>query len=1000
MALVNQYFELTQQHRSKTGAKTVVMMQVGGFFEIYGKLSDEEEKLSPIHSVSRICAFRTGKKSKEDPDVRMAGMPIAALDKYVELLLSSGWTVAVYTQSEVSGRKDRSLANVYTPGTFFSQNAGVSNHLLVLWVEHRPASLVRPADCLFYGSACLDNMAGSVVLDETQCSPVRNDTSDYDWVQEVCVAYNPREVRIVAGNENTEEHAMRIEALVSSLLPQCCVRRHEYSGDHVVKAQKQTFQDEVVRQCYGTTQSPETLSLLNYPAATSAFTLLLAEANASDPSLVRRLARPIISAVVPRLLMANHSLRQLNIINSGVGTGAPNARYSSVLRAICEGCFSNMGRREVTRRIRTPLVNSTAIETRLQQVDYFFNNVDTLNSVRSALRCIPDGETEFRNIAHRTCKPDMLAQNMRAFLEQALQANELMTEATAYTELQSTTTSAATELLTYVNQHLYATQLTTLLLPEKSDERGYAARWIRISDAESEYSRRWNEYSKALEEVVEIQGILNYALQEAASSKSSSRSTKTAATNVVYLEDKNGVFLRTTQHRAKQLQNWIAKRKTSTGKEVHASLQEGIRSVVLTGSNVRLENEAVCERLRALNAAKSALIEAAEAEYSRILDWFGEQERQVRAVVDFVASVDAATTAAKMAHANRYCRPQIAQDGNESGFGARGLRHMLAERIDHAETFVPNDLVYGPACKGSVGDLEEQCESKHGLLLFGTNASGKSTLIKSVGIAVVLAQSGFYVPATEFSLRPYTAIYTRILGNDDLFRGLSTFAVEMTEFNAILRNAGPTTLVLGDELCSGTETVSAISIFASGLVELAKTKSTHLFATHFHEVVRLPCVVGLKGLETKHLEVRYDAEADALVYDRKLADGPGDSIYGLEVCKSLKMPQEFLDRAYEVRAVLLPEGRSVLGAKTSRYSSKKVRTECEVCGGVAAHVHHLVHQADADEGRMVDHVRVDAAANLINVCEECHAKFHADGDDAVRFRKAKTVEGDTVLVAA
>ena len=101
---------------------------------------------------------------------------------------------------------------------------------------------------------------------------------------------------------------MRIEALVSSLLPQCCVRRHECSDEHVVKAQKQTFQDEVVRQCYGTSQSPETLSLLNYPAATSAFTLLLAEANASDPSLVRRLARPTISAVMPRHLMANHSL--------------------------------------------------------------------------------------------------------------------------------------------------------------------------------------------------------------------------------------------------------------------------------------------------------------------------------------------------------------------------------------------------------------------------------------------------------------------------------------------------------------------------------------------------------------------------------------------------------------------------------------------------------------------------------------------------------------------
>ena len=263
----------------------------------------------------------------------------------------------------------------------------------------------------------------------------------------------------------------------------------------------------------------------------------------------------------------------------------------------------------------------------------------------------------------------------------------------------------------------------------------------------------------------------------------------------------------------------------------------------------------------------------------------------------------------------------------------------------------------------------------------------------------MLAQSGFYVPATSFRLRPYSAIYTRILGNDDLFRGLSSFAVEMTEFNAILHNANGRTLVLGDELCSGTETISAISIFASGLVSLASTSCTHLFATHFHEVARLPSVKALDGLVCKHLEVRYDDEADALVYDRRLTDGPGDSIYGLEVCRSLKMPQDFIDRAYEVRSQLLPEGRSVLGARTSRYSSKKVRGACELCGAPGAHVHHLVHQADADDERMVGHTRVDAAANLLNVCEPCHDGLHAAGGDAVRHRKALTVDGRTVLVS-
>jgi DNA mismatch repair protein MutS len=995
MALVEQYFQLTQKHRAETGAKTVVLMQVGGFFEIYGKLSDEEEKLSSIHSVSRLCAFRTGKKTKEDPDVRMAGMPLASLDKYVELLLHAGWTIAVYTQSEISGRTDRSLAHVYTPGTFFSPNSGVSNHLLVIWVEYRPASIARPTDCLFYGLACLDNMAGSVVLDESTCSPLRNDTSDYEWVQEVCVAYNPREVRIVSGNEKTEHFAVAIEGIATSLLPQCCVRRHEFSTEHVIKAQKQTFQDEVVRQCYGATQTPESLTLLNYPVATSAFTLLLAEANSSDPSLTRRLARPIIATAVPRLLMANHSLRQLNIINTGAG--APNARYSSVLRAICEGCFSNMGRRLVTRRIRSPLVDAVAIDNRLRQVDMFFNNVGLLDSVRSAVRCIPDGETEFRTVAHRTAKPDMLACHLRDFLEKSMKAANLISENKQeaedgrFVELSSKAISSGTLLLEQTNKRFHDSALDTLLLPEKPEERGFAARWLNASESSPEYSKKWNYFLDCLNKVIELRDALSAGLQEATVSKSSSRSTKTSTTNVVHLEDKNGVYIKTTQTRAKQLQSWANKRKTSANNELHECLREGIKVVAMTGSNVRLENKIICELLRDLDSAKADLIESVEGEYSLILDWYSDHEGEMRNVIDFISTVDVATTGAKMAIANRYCRPDIVREGDGSWFEAQGLRHMLAERIDHSEAFVPNDLNYGAR------DGEQ--DMKSGLLLFGTNASGKSTLIKSLGIAVVLAQTGFYVPASLFRLRPYSSIYTRILGNDDLFRGLSTFAVEMTEFNAILRNAHAKTLVLGDELCSGTETVSAISIFASGLVQLAKTGSTHLFATHFHEVVRLPCVQGLERLETKHLEVRYDAEADVLVYDRKLADGAGDSIYGLEVCKSLKMPQEFLDRAYEVRAVLLPEGRSVLGAKTSRYSSKKVRGECEVCGeGAAAHVHHLVHQADADDNRMVEHMRVDAAANLINVCESCHAKFHEDGADAVRYRKAKTIDGDMVLV--
>ena len=84
---------------------------------------------------------------------------------------------------------------------------------------------------------------------------------------------------------------------------------------------------------------------------------------------------------------------------------------------------------------------------------------------------------------------------------------------------------------------------------------------------------------------------------------------------------------------------------------------------------------------------------------------------------------------------------------------------------------------------------------------------GKSSFIKAIGIAIIVAQAGFYVPCQEFIYFPYKNIFTRILGNDNLFKGLSSFAVEMLELKTILNMADKDSLVLGDELCSGTKVV-------------------------------------------------------------------------------------------------------------------------------------------------------------------------------------------------
>ena len=109
--------------------------------------------------------------------------------------------------------------------------------------------------------------------------------------------------------------------------------------------------------------------------------------------------------------------------------------------------------------------------------------------------------------------------------------------------------------------------------------------------------------------------------------------------------------------------------------------------------------------------------------------------------------------------------------------------------------------------------------------------------------------------------------------------------------------ADANSLVLGDELCSGTETQSAISIFLAGLKTLHLKESSFIFATHFHEIVDYEEIHELTKMKLQHMEVHYNQVTNALEYDRKLKDGSGPKSYGLEVCKSLYLEDDFIELA-------------------------------------------------------------------------------------------------------
>jgi DNA mismatch repair protein MutS len=348
-------------------------------------------------------------------------------------------------------------------------------------------------------------------------------------------------------------------------------------------------------------------------------------------------------------------------------------------------------------------------------------------------------------------------------------------------------------------------------------------------------------------------------------------------------------------------------------------------------------------------------------------------------IIEFTTLIDIIYTKACIADKYNYCKPKMDLK-SKSYVKIKNLRHPLIEKIQTNELYVGNDVQLG-------------INNQDGILLYGTNAVGKTSFIRSIGISVLLAQSGFFVPCEEFIYSPYQYIFTRIIGNDNLFKGLSTFAVEMSELRTILKLSNANSLILGDELCSGTEIASAVGIFVSGIQSLIERKSSFIFATHLHEIISFDEIKQLDTLSLKHMQVVYNKEIDSLVYNRKLMDGPGNNMYGLEVCKSLHLDDTFLENAFNIRSKYAGD-RSILTFKKSHFNSKKLIGLCENCKKKnATEVHHLQFQKDANKNGIIKKDNMifhkNDIANLISLCEECHNSFHSKNCKSKRVKSTK-----------
>jgi DNA mismatch repair protein MutS len=326
-----------------------------------------------------------------------------------------------------------------------------------------------------------------------------------------------------------------------------------------------------------------------------------------------------------------------------------------------------------------------------------------------------------------------------------------------------------------------------------------------------------------------------------------------------------GYYIEVTHTHRERIPSDYERRQTLTGAEryVTPELKQYEAKVLGAEERIAAREAEVVDQLRRAVGAEIGRVQASAAALAQLDVWAG---------------------LADVAERERYVRPEVRADFT---LQLEGSRHPVVERMMAREAFIPNDVVLDEA--GRV------------MLLTGPNMAGKSTLLRQVGLCVVLAQIGSFVPCRRATIGVVDRLFTRVGASDNLVRGQSTFMVEMSETSAILHAATSRSLVLLDEIGRGTSTYDGVAI-AWAVTECLHNRigCKTIFATHYHELTQLT-----EELEhARNVNVAVREVGEEIVFLHRLEPGGADRSYGIHVGRLAGLPAPVVTRAWEVLALL------------------------------------------------------------------------------------------------
>lgn len=980
LTAIGKYFEAVEENKKEHGENTVVFMLIGDFYEIYVKYNKETDtyygsNLWEIRDILQCQRITETKKTKlGNGDVlKMWGVPQSAIEDKKTALINNNFNIVLYDQRKDDKGKviERYISEIVTPGTYIPKDDSLiettSNNITCIIFKEFSVSTVKR---IGYGYANFDVLTGHTTLFDGITENNIFDHTTFNDIEHHLISNNPKELLMITNlDDNTYEKLNK-----SICFGDLHIKKYNMDETKVKNCFKTEYIKKTIEKIYKNTEYFSEFEFCEL--ATSSLCFLIDYVNIYAPLALRKIIDPEIIDN-DRIILANHTHQQLNIIPD---KSSNKGKLSCVLTNL-NNCMTNIGKRNFKYQLLNPTKNIDKLNKDYDIIEHILNNNDLIDNIRYWFKNVSDTEYLLRKIT-----------NEKYFCRDLFKIYKSMGILKVVKEKHLSNDDYFSNYINYfIENDILENGLNSFLIDLQSKLKINDCDIIelRIDDIniiKSNYSKEFDNLRKSYNQKIQlIQCIINevnHFLQVELSDKS-----EYIQENVY---EKTPSDLKITKNRTDKFKELRKKmncdKKIEDKTIINITLSPNIYKIDLNDfefkskdkSNNIIQHKLINQTYEEIFSLKNNLLTMANRIFIEITKNLLEiHSEKIEKLSNIIGIIDATICKAYNSRKMNYCKP-IIQDNEKSFVNVKGLRHQLIEQFLTNEKYVTNDIILG--------------KDKNGLLLYGTNAVGKTSFIRALGISVIMAQAGMYVPAEQFIYNPYSSIYSRILGNDNLFKGLSTFQVEISELRTILKYADKNSLILGDELCSGTEHDSALCINACGLIHLNKVNSTYIFATHLHQLVDIEEVNALENLYIKHMSVEYDNIKGELVYERKFKDGHGSSRYGLEVIKSV-LSRDFVEDCFIMRNKLCGEDISLLDSKKSRYNAKYLKEKiCELCKKEdAVDIHHIEEQCLAVDG-YIGSVKKNSPYNMVSLCKKCH-NMQKKGSDMKILEKVKTSNG-------